>query len=394
MTILQILKLDTGSNLDIEQYASLSPLGFHDYIVSTYGRVFNHSLGKELKGYIDNGGYKRVTIKASDKSKYTRTIHRLVGLTFLPKMEQGDMTIDHIDRNKLNNNINNLRWATKSEQAYNRQRKKTKARAVLQYDISGVFIKEWQSAEDVSLTLNIPKSTIRYCCNKNKPSIGNFLWKYKIEAFNEIKAVNLPDYEEIFATDTGCIIGKSGYPKYGSNLDGYLSIAIKRKSDEKYCIKLVHRLVALAFIGPDNGLIVNHKNGIKTDNRPENLEYVTFQENVVHAFSIRLIKRQCKSVIRICPVTGKITGYYESTAKAGMENNIGGGNITNVCKGVRNTSGGHRWAYADDPKWTEELITFRANMKDNTQLKIENSYTTQSIVPIKQNNFLSLNIIR
>lgn len=51
----------------------------------------------------------------------------------------------------------------------------------------------------------------------------------------------------------------------------------------------VHRIVIAAFIGPaPDGLVVNHKNGVKTDNRVSNLEYVTPEENAWHAWRIGL----------------------------------------------------------------------------------------------------------
>ena len=64
--------------------------------------------------------------------------------------------------------------------------------------------------------------------------------------------------------------------------DGYHTVGFWTRG--KMRLFRVHRLVMLAFIGlcPD-GLQVNHKNGIKTDNRLANLEYVTLNENMLHA---------------------------------------------------------------------------------------------------------------
>lgn len=64
---------------------------------------------------------------------------------------------------------------------------------------------------------------------------------------------------------------------------------VRLEKDDHQVQRFVHRLIASAFI--DNPLHkpeVNHKNGIKTDNRIENLEWVTRSENVKHSFAIGL----------------------------------------------------------------------------------------------------------
>ncbi|MFV1944139.1 NUMOD4 motif-containing HNH endonuclease, partial [Pseudomonas luteola] len=70
---------------------------------------------------------------------------------------------------------------------------------------------------------------------------------------------------------------------------GYLSVRLCVETVHK--IFKVHRLVARAFLqAPHEGQQINHINGIKTDNRPENLEWVNPSENVRHAFDIGLCK--------------------------------------------------------------------------------------------------------
>lgn len=75
------------------------------------------------------------------------------------------------------------------------------------------------------------------------------------------------------------------------NKKGYVEYQITYNS--KHYSRLAHRLVAEAFIPKIEGKpMVNHINGIKTDNRVENLEWCSNRENIIHAYRNGLIKKK------------------------------------------------------------------------------------------------------
>ena len=79
------------------------------------------------------------------------------------------------------------------------------------------------------------------------------------------------------------------------NDKGYYRCNLKK--DGKRYDFTVHRLVAIAFLDkPENKEIINHINGIKSDNRIENLEWCTASENVIHAVKERLIKTKLTDI--------------------------------------------------------------------------------------------------
>ena len=82
---------------------------FDKYEISETGIVRNTKSGREVKQFLGKDGYFRIQIAGK-----TRTVHRLVALTFIPA-EVGKDFVNHKDGDKTNNHVSNLEWCTRSE---------------------------------------------------------------------------------------------------------------------------------------------------------------------------------------------------------------------------------------------------------------------------------------
>ena len=101
-----------------EEWRSIS--GYVNYQVSNIGRVRNATTEKILKPFLNKGGYYEISLRKESVKKECR-IHRLVAQEFIDNPDNKQF-VDHINHNKTDNTIFNLRWVSKSENSMNRNK--------------------------------------------------------------------------------------------------------------------------------------------------------------------------------------------------------------------------------------------------------------------------------
>jgi hypothetical protein len=90
----------------MEQYKNI--IDFDKYEVSNLGNVRNTKTGKILSPSIDSHGYYRLNL-CKDNKRVAVRIHTIVAQTFLDNVENSKY-VEHIDENRLNNNVNDLKF--------------------------------------------------------------------------------------------------------------------------------------------------------------------------------------------------------------------------------------------------------------------------------------------
>lgn len=154
--------------------------GFSKYVVSSNGKVMNIKSGKCLKPCMP-GGYYCVSMRNNQGKKKTNLVHRFVAQCFIKNINNYDQ-VDHIDNNKLNNNVSNLRWATQTINSKSYHDNFKAKRIILQSDINGNIIKKWNSMNDImALNPSYNRKVLNNNIRGQSKSAYKYVWKHEVD---------------------------------------------------------------------------------------------------------------------------------------------------------------------------------------------------------------------
>lgn len=154
---------------DIKGYEGL-------YEVSNLGRIKSLKRNKIITPKLIHSYFS--VILYNKKNYRNFRIHRLVAQAFIPNPNNYPQ-VNHIDGNKLNNNLENLEWCTQShnmKEAYRIGLEKPKKIKVNQYDLCGNFIKTWDSIKNIENFYN--NRHISACCKGKRKTVCGYIWRY------------------------------------------------------------------------------------------------------------------------------------------------------------------------------------------------------------------------
>lgn len=178
-------------------------------------------------------------------------------------------------------------------------------------------------------------------------SLENIVGEMEIGVVVEETWKDVPGYEQQYIASTfgrvrslkreitlKLIMGSRGYLQCGLSFEQWA----------------IHRLIGTMFIpNPENKPEINHKNGIKWDNRICNIEWATRSENQKHAFAMGLQKTPTETPIVQLNKDGSFVKSHSGIHSAARSaDNLYIGNIHQVINNIRKTHAGYRWMYKED----------------------------------------------
>lgn len=148
------------------------------YYITEDGRCFNEKTGKFLKGQVNcKNGYISFMITLPDGSKKRLYAHRLVALNYIPNPENKQQ-INHIDGDKLNNNVDNLEWATQEENQQHAIKIGLRTFShVFCFSKDKVLVAEYKDIEEAAKACGISRGIIIQELDKQVKTLsGGFYW--------------------------------------------------------------------------------------------------------------------------------------------------------------------------------------------------------------------------
>ena len=331
---------------------------YPNYLIYPDGRIFSISSNKFLS-QSKSSGYHAVCIRNINGIAINIRVHVLVAKAYVKNKDpEKNKLVDHINGKKLYNDFTNLQWIDNKGNSSKSDVSKNHNTVVCKYSLDNEFIKEYHSMAEASKKTGTSDDMIHKCCRLKCKSASDgddvrYIWKYKNAILQDAEPVGkvIDNMRKYIILDSGKIYFKAS-KKYlkdtTPNADGYIRINLTN-DDGKKANYFMHRLVMEAYEGKSE-LQVNHINSERTDNRWDNLEYVTASENIIHSFKYG-DKKHCKrAVYKINIDTLAKIKKYDSITEAAKKNNIHVASIRNVCAGVKhtNTAGGFIWKYASE----------------------------------------------
>lgn len=161
------------------------------YEASNLGRIRSFKTKKIKKQRYTVKKYLQVNLYKKEEKTYR--VHRLIAETFIKNFNNFP-EINHKDGNKQNNCVDNLEWITTYDNIqhaiknglYNNKKNKRnkrnnkKERKIIQYNLDGKLLKEWNNISEIMKELNIKNNSHIYeCCKGKRKKCYNSIWKYK-----------------------------------------------------------------------------------------------------------------------------------------------------------------------------------------------------------------------
>lgn len=160
-------------------------VGYNGYMVTKDGKIYSKKRNKFLRITYQ---YKYPSVQLCINGKITtRTIHRLMGLSYLPKVKDKNY-VNHINGIKTDNRLENLEWVSPKENSTHaiknglytppKKNRKDLSKEVFQYDLKGNFIAKYPSVNEASRITSVQQRHISSCSNGGEYRLSGGIKKF------------------------------------------------------------------------------------------------------------------------------------------------------------------------------------------------------------------------